>query len=142
MTTPPEPINPTIIPEDEFERRYEPIPDSSGNMVLDHADVKGKPLEHVWTIVEGDNGNLYADPGFHVVNVVGYLFTVRPWESEFVLGEWDIRWREPEGPIDTDTFVTIMRDLINDGHDEVLDPHDMLDRMKAVLDRYDDDSTR
>ena len=37
---------------------------------------------HIWTIVDGDNGLNYICPGFHFVNRVGYLQTLKPWKSE------------------------------------------------------------
>lgn len=47
-------------------------------------DVHNQPLEQVWTIVEsGDDvdGNWYAEPGFHIVNKVGYVMTSKPWSE-------------------------------------------------------------
>jgi hypothetical protein len=51
-------------------------------------EVKLLPLEHVWTVSEGEeldedgfnlDGNWYASPGMYVVNALGYLITKRPW---------------------------------------------------------------
>ena len=45
--------------------------------------VKSQPVNHVFTITEGDNGkNWYAGPGFHIVNRIGYFVTEIPWTSE------------------------------------------------------------
>ena len=38
--------------------------------------------KHIWSIIEGDDGNLYATPGFQTVNWFGYVFTVEPWKNE------------------------------------------------------------
>lgn len=47
---------------------------------LFHFDqVKDHPINHVWTITEGDGGTLWAGPGFHVVSRLGYITTERPW---------------------------------------------------------------
>jgi hypothetical protein len=40
-----------------------------------------KMFKHVWTIIEGDDGEFHAMPGVHVVNRFGYLVTERPWET-------------------------------------------------------------
>lgn len=50
--------------------------------LFDYADVANEPLQHVWTVVEGDDDGWYASPGFHVVNRLGYLLTTHPWTDE------------------------------------------------------------
>jgi hypothetical protein len=35
--------------------------------------------QHVWTLLDGDDGELYVCAGFHFVNRVNYLITDRPW---------------------------------------------------------------
>jgi hypothetical protein len=51
-------------------------------------EVISLPLEHVWTVSEGEDldeagfnldGNWYAVPGIAVINATGYLTTDRPW---------------------------------------------------------------
>lgn len=45
-------------------------------------EVRDRPENHVWTVVDtgdDDNGNWYAQPGFHVVNKLGYVMTKKPW---------------------------------------------------------------
>lgn len=38
---------------------------------------------HIWAITEGDEcESLFANPGAHLVNVIGYVVTEEPWESE------------------------------------------------------------
>jgi hypothetical protein len=39
---------------------------------------KQKP-EHIWTIMDGDDGNLFIGAGYHLVNRIGYLITEKPW---------------------------------------------------------------
>lgn len=34
--------------------------------------------DHVWTIIEDDDGNPVLTNGFHYVNRIGYVVTVRP----------------------------------------------------------------
>jgi hypothetical protein len=36
----------------------------------------------VWTIVDGDDGEMYVLPGFHLVNRVLYFVSNEEWESE------------------------------------------------------------
>lgn len=53
----------------------------SGDL-FEFEDVRGQPENHVWTAVEsGDDsdGNWYAQPGFYVVNKLGYVMTRKPW---------------------------------------------------------------
>lgn len=80
---------------DSFERRYKPLPQSidSGGCeypLFDYDQLPDWAVEttadgktyanyrHVWTVVEGDNGTLYACPGFHTVNRLGYLVCELP----------------------------------------------------------------
>ncbi len=62
------------------------------------------PLEHVWTVSEGDdadeNGvnlddNWYASPGAHVVNALGYLITVKAWAEDTPDAIWCLGEDEP-----------------------------------------------
>lgn len=69
-----------FLTESEFHEEFVPTKDADGNL-LDYDDVKNTPPEHVWSIVESgeeDDENWYALPGFHVVNVVGYVTSVFP----------------------------------------------------------------
>jgi hypothetical protein len=47
-----------------------------------HEEVKNLPLHQVWTVVEGDNGKLYALTGFHIVNKMHYVVTEEEWTDE------------------------------------------------------------
>lgn len=71
------------IQEDDFWDNWGVIQKSSGDL-FDYADIREKPLHHVWTIVESgddENGNWYASPGIHYVNRLGYILTRKPWED-------------------------------------------------------------
>jgi hypothetical protein len=37
----------------------------------------------VWTLVEGDDGNLYITSGYHLVNRINYFITHKPCELEY-----------------------------------------------------------
>lgn len=107
--------NPTadgLITEQEFET-YDPYMKPDGNF-FEFEDVKGKPTHKVWTVVDGDDGYLYASPGFHIVNKVGYLMTKKPWTDSTKDAVWftgedlrKFRW-QPRGsnPSDPDTSST------------------------------------
>ena len=71
------------ISEREFEDVWGVYLKPSGDL-FQFDDVRNQPLEHVWTIVNsGDDsdGNWYAQPGFHVVNRLGYVMTRKPWSD-------------------------------------------------------------
>lgn len=66
-----------LISELEFDEVWCPVLRPSGDL-LQFADVRDEPVQHVWTIVEsGDDadGSWYAAPGFHIVNNIGYVMT-------------------------------------------------------------------
>lgn len=83
------------LTEDEFETQYRPMytgPDN--NAVYDDIEILRKmmgyvPIERVWTIVDTE-GDLYALPGYHRVNRIGYVVTEVPWPHENVTAEWFI----------------------------------------------------
>lgn len=69
------------ITEREFDEVWGVHLKPSGDL-FQFEDVRGEPENHVWTVVDtGDdeNGNWYAQPGFHVVNKLGYVMTKKPW---------------------------------------------------------------
>lgn len=70
-----------LISEQEFTDVWCPILKPSGDLLW-FEDVRDKPVQHVWTIVEGGDdadGSWYASPGFHIVNNIGYVMTKKPW---------------------------------------------------------------
>lgn len=63
-----------------FERRYGSVADAQGSTMRQYHEVKDLDLHHVWSVTEGDNGrDWYLSPGFHVVNMMGYVVSERPW---------------------------------------------------------------
>jgi hypothetical protein len=74
-----------------FERRYESTADEYGDTMRDYRYTADIDPRHVWSCMEGDNGKLYLAPGFHVVNMVGYVVTVRPW-SDADLEDLVVAW--------------------------------------------------
>lgn len=50
------------------------------------------PIERVWTVVDGDSGAQWAQPGGHPVNRVAYIVTEKPWPHTNIDGMvWDIQ---------------------------------------------------
>lgn len=70
------------ISESRFWDVYRPLPDPGGNdHIWDYKPTLNYPLNQVWTLIEGEDNyrNLYACPGYHIVNVIGYCVTEKPW---------------------------------------------------------------
>lgn len=66
-----------------FVRRYRPLPINARgdafSRLYDDPLVLGAKPDTVWTIVDGDNGELYVVPGFAVVNYVGRIVCEVPY---------------------------------------------------------------
>jgi len=63
-------------------------PNQAMDQQFEHEEVKNLLLQdkitanQVWTVVEGDDGRLYALTGFHIVNKLYYAITEEPWTEE------------------------------------------------------------
>ena len=71
------------INEDKFWNEWEVVQRANGEL-FDLNDVQDRPTNLVWTILEsGDDTDerLFASPGIHSVNRVGYVMTKRAWAS-------------------------------------------------------------
>lgn len=78
--------NPTrVLTEDEFFAEFDPQQKPDGDL-FDHKDVKHLPYRNVWTIVESGEADddWYASPGFHAVNVLGYVTSEKPWTDDII----------------------------------------------------------
>ena len=69
--------------KDAFDRRYDPIPDRTGNTIRDWRDpeVQAANIRYIWTCVDC-NGRLYVVPGFATVNYFGRVLCKNPWPDE------------------------------------------------------------
>ena len=77
------PADENCISERDFEDVWGVYVKLSGDL-FQFDDVRDRPPEHVWTIVDSGNdsdGNWYAQPGFHVVNKLGYVMTRKAWSD-------------------------------------------------------------
>lgn len=84
------------IPEQEFIDVWGARAKESGDLYF-HDEVISLPVEHVWTISEGEaldeegfnmDGNWYATPGVSVVNALGYVTTEKPWIETTSVAVW------------------------------------------------------
>jgi hypothetical protein len=82
------------LTEDEFDDRYSPMTnhinpsagwaygDAGGCLFETHGEefefVRRYDPRKVWTLVDGDDGDMYLISGLHFVNRVGYLLTKEP----------------------------------------------------------------
>lgn len=80
-----------------FEKKFIPIEHentATGNPILletygeELSTVQNTDYKHVWTVVEGDTGDLYIIAGYHLVNRLNYIVTTNPW----ITGEEHCRW--------------------------------------------------
>lgn len=52
--------------------------DKDGSSTHEYPDVKDMDFRHVWSVIEGDQGDLVCMPGFHVVNKIHYVVSEEP----------------------------------------------------------------
>ncbi len=89
-------MNATLIEltEDEFDDRFTLVPnhinssagwaigDSGGCLFETYGEefefIKRQPAARIWTLVDGDDGDMYLISGLHFVNRVGYLLSRDP----------------------------------------------------------------
>jgi hypothetical protein len=78
---------------DAWEAKYKPVRNRFDNN--DKFETYGEELDfvrsvydtdprRVWTLVDGDDGNLYIVDGYHLVNRVNYFVTEVPFEGKFM----------------------------------------------------------
>tara|TARA_R100001163_G_C5007712_1_gene154667 strand:+ start:224 stop:520 length:297 start_codon:yes stop_codon:yes gene_type:complete len=77
---------------DEWEKKYEPIPlpnqedyylfdtHNEDDLKFIKEFEKNNSVLNIWTVVDGDNGELYIDSGWRRVNRFGYMITKNPRE--------------------------------------------------------------
>lgn len=122
---------PDLISEQSFWEDYCPIPapagTGDGGNLWDYEQAKDQPLERVWTVVDdgGETECYYAQPGFHIVNVIGYAVTEQPWTDVTKSAYWDFDDRDSYGFLCSDG-----EEVWEFGHDE----DDARERAEALLD--------
>jgi hypothetical protein len=68
--------NHNTAPDQESFRIYEP------HNKKDWTIIKKTKKSYIWTIVDGDNGNIYLTPGYKYVNRIGYIICKNPHQFE------------------------------------------------------------
>ena len=71
--------------ESEFYERFTcTVKDEQGWQVWEYDELQARhiPTNRVWSLMDGDCGTDWASPGYHIVNVYGYLVTDEPWTDE------------------------------------------------------------
>lgn len=71
--------------------KYQPIQNHFTQTGDDKFETYGEELDFVraqdprciWTLVDGDDGNLYITSGYHLVNRINYFVTEVPFEGEY-----------------------------------------------------------
>jgi hypothetical protein len=88
---------------DAWEAKYKPVKNQfaqpqgefGDEFVEDKFETYGEELDYVrsvydedprrvWTLVDGDDGNLYIVDGYHLVNRINYFVTEVPFEGKFM----------------------------------------------------------
>ncbi|MDR2874560.1 MAG: hypothetical protein LBV44_01340 [Methylobacillus sp.] len=75
-----------LISENDFFNIWGAYVKNNGDMFF-FEDVKFQPPNYVWTIIEcdsdyGRSAHWIASPGFHIVNILGYVMTQKPWNND------------------------------------------------------------
>jgi hypothetical protein len=79
---------------DAWDAKYQPMDNHIDTNAGDKFETYGEELDYVlsianteparvWTLVDGDDGNLYITSGYHLVNRVNYFITHNPCELEY-----------------------------------------------------------
>lgn len=89
-------MEPTYIElsEDEFEQHFHLLPNhlnpnagwnhdgDAGSLFETYGDelafVRSQPVQHLWTLVDGDDGDLFIVSGYHIVNRIGHFVSREP----------------------------------------------------------------
>jgi hypothetical protein len=74
-----------LLTDEEFDNEFTTIPvpgSGDGADTWDLEDIKehlpGVGAEHIWSMVDGDEGGTYLSGGYRAVNVFGYMVTKEP----------------------------------------------------------------
>lgn len=73
-----------LISESDFTDAWGAYTKNDGNL-FSYEDVKDLSRNHIWSVMDcgGEKPDHWiAAPGFHIVNVLGYVITNKPWDDE------------------------------------------------------------
>ena len=77
-----------------FERKFGPIEELMEDATrVSYQKIQQRKVDTnlVWSVTEGDNGELYVSPGYHVVNMMGYILSAKPWSDHDMADLW-VKW--------------------------------------------------
>jgi hypothetical protein len=96
------------LTEAEYDESYHPFgnPEDSENDIWNHKATLDYPRNCVWSVIEVDD-DLFAIPGYHVVNVIGYNVTKIGWEHENIEVRFDNPHDDHEGDCDEQGFCVV-----------------------------------
>ena len=80
---------------EDWEAKYQPIRNHIVRHACDKFETYGEELEfvrsvnatepnRVWTLVEGDSGDLWIVNGYHFVNRLNYFITEKPYDGDYI----------------------------------------------------------
>lgn len=72
----------TQLSQEEFEDQFTVIDSADGETIRDDHNGVAADSKHLWTIVDGDDGGMYALSGVHYVNRIGYIVTEEAWGED------------------------------------------------------------
>ena len=83
-------VNNYTLNIEDWERIFEPIQNQFSNENIDHFETYGEELEFVqthkdnqiWTLIDGNDGKLYIEAGYHLCNRVHYFVTKNTWSNK------------------------------------------------------------
>lgn len=83
------------LSESEFEIQFDLVDNDEGSAVWDWEEVQAKniPANHIWTWLDGDDGETCLDSGTHFVNRFGYGVTKEAYEENV---DYSVTMDKPE----------------------------------------------
>jgi len=94
---------PVYMNEDQFDELFTSRSNpEDGSTIWEHHQVKCIDVDHVWSVLDGDNDKQFLVPGFHIVGNAGYVVT----EESHAMENYEVLWfdledyrpEDPEGP--------------------------------------------
>lgn len=84
--------NQIILTEDQFDAQYTPVMGTEGEYLREiSTDIPDQESRYLWTVVDGDDGNLYIVSGWQYVGRFGYVYTEQQWpEGTSIEAPWAI----------------------------------------------------
>ena len=72
-----------VLNYEEFEKEFGPVDDNGSEFyqATSRELLLGSGVNHIWSVYDTGVGELYLLTGVHMVDVVGYLLTEKPWQD-------------------------------------------------------------